>query len=107
MMFNTAADRGYALTFKELKEALKMDDDTLTKNLKSMMMIKFKLLEVRATEAVTSGKQTPSGGMQFRDDTVFGTNEAFTNQLNRIVFPTPVLEEVYKKGKKCKIFSYS
>lgn len=51
MSFNNAAHRDYSLTFKDLKEALKMDDDTLTKNLKSMMMVKFKLLELRSAEA--------------------------------------------------------
>lgn len=43
------------------------------------------------------GKMTPSG-IILRDDTVIGLNENFVSQLNRITFPTPVLEEVYKKG---------
>jgi cullin 1 len=41
-----------------------------------------------------AGRETPS---QLTMDSIIGTNEAFTSQYNRIVFPTPVLEEVYKK----------
>ena len=36
------------MSMKSIKEALKMDDDTLQKNLKSLMLKNFKLLEVRA-----------------------------------------------------------
>jgi cullin 1 len=65
------------------------------------MLKNFKLLEIRSTPqpegAAASGKMTPSG-IQLRDDTVIGVNESFVSPLNRIVFPTPVLEEVYKKG---------
>ena len=75
---------------------MKVDDETCVKNVKSLMFKGFNLLEVRNDP--TSGKQTPTQ-QSFRDDTVIGINEAFTSKLNRIVFPTPVLEEVYKKGK--------
>jgi cullin 1 len=34
---------------------------------------------------------------------VISINEQFSSPLNRIVFPTPVIEEVYKKGKIFKI----
>lgn len=61
-----------------------MDDDTLIKNLKSLMLKNFKLLEVR-------------GGQPLSLDAVIGVNDAFTSPYNRIVFPTPVLEEVFKK----------
>lgn len=75
-----------------------MDDDTCIKNLKTLMMKNYKLLEIRSD--IIPGKQTPGGsGIIIRDDTIIGINEAFTSQLNRIQFPAPVLEEVYKKGK--------
>lgn len=105
MLFNSTGPQGYQITYKAIKQALKMDDDTLQKNLKSLMLKNFKLLEIRGTvtppptEAAATGKMTPSG-IQLRDDTIIGVNEAFVSPLNRIVFPTPVLEEVYKKGKK-------
>ena len=72
------------------------------------MLKNFKLLEIRGLPpqpemstpltAAASGKVTPSA-IQLRDETLIGVNEGFTSPLNRIVFPTPVLEEVYKKGK--------
>ncbi len=39
-----------------------------------------------------------------RDDCVIAINEQFSSPLNRIVFPTPVIEEVYKKGKLLRIY---
>jgi len=89
------------MPLKAIKDALKMDDDTLQKNIKSLMLKNFKLLEVREQsitqqmEQATGPRQTPT--MQLRDDTIIGVNEAFSSPYNRIVFPTPVLEEVYKK----------
>jgi len=80
MQFNQTSE----IPLRALKEALKMDDDTLIKNLKSLMLKNFKLLEVR-------------GGHPLSLDAVIGVNDAFTSPYNRIVFPTPVLEEVYKK----------
>ena len=80
MQFNQATE----MPLRALKDTLKMDDDTLTKNLKSLMLKNFKLLEVR-------------GGLPLSLDAVIGVNDAFTSPYNRIVFPTPVLEEVYKK----------
>lgn len=68
---------------------MKFDDDTCAKNLKSLMMSKYKVLEFKNEK--TSGN--------FSDDDVLRINEAFTSPLKRVIFPTPVLEEVYKKGK--------
>lgn len=80
MQFNLCSE----MPLRALKETLKMDDDTLIKNVKSLMLKNFKLLEVR-------------GGQPLSLDAVIGVNDAFTSPYNRIVFPTPVLEEVYKK----------
>ena len=78
-----------------------MDDDTCAKNLKTLMFKNYKLLEVRGAitaESSMGGKMTPGmSGLQLRDESVIGINESFSSPLNRIVFPTPVIEEVYKK----------
>ena len=78
---------------------MKMDDDTCAKNLKTLMFKNYKLLEVRGiAESSMGGKMTPGmSGLQLRDESVIGINESFSSPLNRIVFPTPVIEEVYKK----------
>ena len=73
---------------KGMKEALQFDDDTCLKNLKSLMLKGYKLIEC---------KNGATG--QLKDEDIFVINEAFTSQVKRIVFPVPVLEEVYKKGK--------
>lgn len=67
---------------------MKFDDETCAKNLKSMMIGKFQLLQVIKGE--TKG--------HFNDEDVIIVNEQFTSPLKKITFPTPVLEEVYKKG---------
>ncbi len=100
MLFNNAPNN--QLTVKQIKDMMKMDDDTCAKNLKTLMFKNYKLLEIRGSIIDTSmgGKMTPGmSGLQLKDETVIGINEAFSSQLNRIVFPTPVIEEVYKKGK--------
>jgi hypothetical protein len=61
------------------------------------MLKTYKLLEIKADSF--GGKQTPGGNPQLKDDTIIGINEAFSSQLVRVVFPIPVIEEVYKKGK--------
>lgn len=97
MLFNSPAGQSGQLSFRAIKEAMKMDDDTCSKNLRCLMNKGVKLLEIRSDE---SGKETPGkSNVIFHDQTLLGINEAFTSQLNRIMFPTPVLEEVYKKGK--------
>lgn len=100
MLFNTAPNN--QLTVKQIKDLMKMDDDTCAKNLKTLMFKNYKLLEIRGTVIDTSmgGKMTPGmSGLQLKDESIIGIYEAFSSQLNRIVFPTPVIEEVYKKGK--------
>lgn len=81
---------------------MKIDDDTIVKNLKSLMLKNYKLLEIRGGD--NGGKMTPGmSGLQMRDDSIIAINEQFSSPLNRIVFPTPVIEEVYKKGKRLKV----
>jgi len=102
MLFNNPKRFDGSFTVKEIREMMKMDEDTCLKNLKSLMLKNFKLLEVRQNSGDAAGKMTP--GMQnpvLKDDSFIGVNEAFSSQLIRIVFPTPVLEEVYKKGRFC------
>jgi hypothetical protein len=79
---------------------MKIDDDTVAKNLKSLMLKNYKLLEIRGSDMTAGGKMTPGmSNLSLRDDCVIAINEQFSSPLNRIVFPTPVIEEVYKKGK--------
>lgn len=85
MLFNQTRE----LKFKEIKAAMKFDDDTCAKNLKSLMLKQYKLLEFK------NEKQSSN----FLDDDILIINEVFASPLKRVVFPTPVLEEVYKKGK--------
>ncbi len=68
---------------------MKFDDDTCAKNLKSMMIGKLQLLVLK--NGKTSGPLT--------EDDILTVNEQFNSPLKRVVLPTPVLEEVYKKGK--------
>ncbi len=97
MLFNGGKDQT-GLTVKQIKEVMKMDDDTCAKNLKSLMLKNYKLLEIRGD--TSGGKMTPGmSNLMLKDDSLIAINESFTSPLNRIVFPTPVLEEVYKKGK--------
>ena len=58
MLFNNTAHVGYQLTIKEIKELMKVDDETCAKNVKSLMFKGFNLLEIR--NDATGGKQTPS-----------------------------------------------
>ncbi|CDW78925.1 cullin-1-like isoform 1 [Stylonychia lemnae] len=83
MLFNYSQE----LRYRDIKQAMKFDDETCAKNLKSLMTAKCKLLEIRNEK---------SGG-NFNEDDVIAVNELFTSQLKRVVFPTPVLEEVFKK----------
>ena len=48
------------MTVKQIKDLMKMDDDTCAKNLKTLMFKNYKLLEVRGiTESPMGGKMTP------------------------------------------------
>ena len=58
MLFNNKALQGYQLTIKEIKELMKIDDETCAKNVKSLMFKGYNLLEVRNDP--TAGKQTPT-----------------------------------------------
>ena len=58
MLFNNAGPDG-TLTVKAIKEAIKMDDDTCMKNLKSLMLKGYKLLEIKSE--IVPGKLTPGG----------------------------------------------
>jgi cullin 1 len=96
MLFNNASNS--QMTVKQIKDLMKMDDDTCAKNLKTLMFKNYKLLEIRGVAAIEGGKMTPGmSNLQLRDESVIGINESFSSPLNRIVFPTPVIEEVYKK----------
>jgi len=57
---------------------MKIDDDTVAKNLKSLMLKNYKLLEIRETEFGSLGKMTPGlSNLQLRDDSVIAINEQF------------------------------
>ena len=43
MLFNQSK----SLKYKEIKGAMKFDDDTCSKNLKSLMLSKFKIIELK------------------------------------------------------------
>jgi hypothetical protein len=38
---------------------MKIDDDTVAKNLKSLMLKNYKLLEIRGSDMTAGGKMTP------------------------------------------------
>lgn len=82
MLFNNTK----VIKYRDIKHAMKFDDDTAHKNLKSLSLQKFKLLE------------TTNQGGNILDEDEFFINEKFSSQLKRVVFPTPILEEVFKKG---------
>ena len=90
MMFN----QNKSIKYRDIKLAMKFDDDTASKNLKSLMLQKFKLIECITT---VQGN--------FSEDDEFIINEKFSSQLKRVVFPTPILEEVYKKGNFIMVFN--
>ena len=52
------------------------------------MFQKFKILERRGED---SGPFAP--------DEIIQVNESYSSNLKRVTMPTPVIEEVYKKGK--------
>jgi hypothetical protein len=49
MLFNNPGPDS-TLSLKQIKETMKMDDDTCQKNLKSLMLNNYKLLEIRSFE---------------------------------------------------------
>jgi hypothetical protein len=57
LLFNQAGpDR--MLSVRIIKEAMKIDDEACIKNIRSLMIKNFKLLEIRGMDAL-SGKLTP------------------------------------------------
>jgi len=57
LLFNQAGpDR--MLSVRIIKEAMKIDDEACIKNIRSLMIKNFKLLEIRGVDAL-SGKLTP------------------------------------------------
>ena len=67
---------------------MKFDDDTCSKNLKSMSMKNFKIIEHINSIAA---KQV------LIDSDMFQVNENFFSNLKKVTLPTPVIEEVHKK----------
>lgn len=88
MLFNNRREYKYI----EIKDMMKFDDETCSKNLRSLMTPKLKLLEVHGL-----GSKSQSN---FQPDDVISVNENFTSSFKKNVFPLPVLEEVFKKGKQ-------
>jgi hypothetical protein len=53
---------------------MKMDDDTCAKNLKSLMLKNYKLLEIRGD--TSGGKMTPGmSNIMLKDDSLIAINE--------------------------------
>jgi hypothetical protein len=85
MLFNSHKE----LTFSDIKAAMKFDDDTCAKNLKSLMLKNYKILS----------RKNDTGSNVLNPTDVFIINESFSSNLKRVIMPTPVIEEAYKKGK--------
>lgn len=67
--------------------AMKFDDDTCSKNLKSLMQKNYKILT-----------RTNAGDTAvFSESDIIVVNENFASNTKRVVLPMPVLEEAYKK----------
>ena len=67
--------------------AMKFDEDTCTKNLRSLMQKQYKILQ----------RKTESDNLQLNENDVIIVNDGYHSQHKRVVLPTPVLEEAYKK----------
>jgi len=80
-------DRTKQATFKELQAELNFDEDTLKKNLHSLIYMKYKLLDKQPNTKT------------FDPDDVFTFQEDFKTPLKRIVLPMPTLEETYQKAR--------
>lgn len=68
---------------------MKFDDETCSKNMITMLRKGYKIFNVE--QEIT--------GQVLHDGDVFRVNDKFMCPLTKVVFPTPVLEEVYRKGK--------
>ena len=85
LLFNEHAE----LSFKDIKEAMKFEDDVCKKNLFSLMFKNSKILQ----------KITNQESKSIKDDDIFGINQAFTSAHKKVVVPVPVVEVVYQKDK--------
>ena len=56
MLYNSTASQGYQLSIKDIKELMKIDDETCAKNVKSLMFKGYNLLEVRNDPIAAAGK---------------------------------------------------
>ena len=56
MLYNSTASQGYQLSIKEIKDLMKIDDETCAKNVKSLMFKGYNLLKVRNDPIAAAGK---------------------------------------------------
>ncbi len=75
MMFNQKSE----YTVEEIREAMSFDEETVKKNLQSLMMSRYQILQ--------------------KTDNVVRVNDNYSSQLNKVTLPVPITEEVYKKEK--------
>ena len=73
------------LSFKDIKDAMKFEDDVCKKNLFSLMFKNSKILK----------KITNTESKSIKDDDMFSVNTEFNSQLKKVVVPIPVVEVVY------------
>ena len=83
MMFNTRKQ----ISFKEIKDAMKFDDETCAKNIKSMSQKNYKIININI----------PPQRTFLMDEDILIINENFSSNSKRVTLPTPVIEEAYKK----------
>ena len=83
MMFNSRKE----ISFKEIKDAMKFDDETCAKNIKSMSQKNYKIININI----------PPQRTFLMDEDILIINENFSSNSKRVTLPTPVIEEAYKK----------
>jgi len=66
---------------------MNFDEDTCSKNMKSLMLKGYKVIE----------RLTDTGNPAFSENDIFVVNETFSSNVKRVVLPTPIIEEAYKK----------
>lgn len=81
LLFNNQSQ----LSFSQIKEAMKFEDDVCKKNIFSLMQEKAKVLR-----KITNPEQKA-----IADDDTFEVNTSFTSQLKRVTVPVPITETVY------------
>ena len=87
MMFNSRKE----ISFKEIKDAMKFDDDTCAKNLKSMSQKNYKILNINI----------PPQRTFLTDDDILMINENFTSNSNPAI---PTCASVRLTAWKCLKF---